>query len=98
MLRSLVGSEMCIRDRIIAVSRDGFDGEAVTHFQCGTYHTMVATDTAAFTFGNNNRGQLGRPGFDEWQPAQTVLYQHSDFVDTPTYPSYLVGTNQCPTD
>eukprot|EP00658_Telonema_sp_P-2_P060619 TRINITY_DN4948_c0_g1_i15.p1 TRINITY_DN4948_c0_g1~~TRINITY_DN4948_c0_g1_i15.p1 ORF type:complete len:806 (+),score=183.14 TRINITY_DN4948_c0_g1_i15:46-2418(+) len=84
--------------QIIAVSRDGFDGEAVTHFQCGTYHTMVATDTAAFTFGNNNRGQLGRPGFDEWQPAQTVLYQHSDFVDTPTYPSYLVGTNQCPTD
>ena len=92
------GNEATYRDMHrypIVVNRDYFDGDAVTSIQCGEYHTMVATETAAYTFGNNNQGQLGRAGFDEWMPAQPLLWAQSRFVDEPNYPSYIRGLG-CP--
>eukprot|EP00388_Colpodella_angusta_P023092 GDKJ01059008.1.p1 GENE.GDKJ01059008.1~~GDKJ01059008.1.p1 ORF type:complete len:161 (+),score=4.72 GDKJ01059008.1:85-567(+) len=81
----------------VVVDRDYFDGDTVTSFQCGEYHTMVATDNAAYTFGNNNQGQLGRAGYDEWLPAEPLLWAQSRFVEVPTYPSFIRGSSDCPT-
>ena len=75
----------------VSVSREHFDGDAVVAVQCGEYHTMVATDNNAYTFGSNTMGQLGRVGFDEWRPQPPVLWQRNKFNTAPTWASYVLG-------
>jgi alpha-tubulin suppressor-like RCC1 family protein len=80
----------------IGLGRGAFDGDSIVAVQCGEYHTMVATSLAAYTFGLNTYGQLGRPGYDQWQPAQPILWVPSKYVPQPTYPSYILGSQLCP--
>eukprot|EP00657_Telonema_sp_P-1_P009497 TRINITY_DN3732_c0_g1_i2.p1 TRINITY_DN3732_c0_g1~~TRINITY_DN3732_c0_g1_i2.p1 ORF type:complete len:131 (+),score=36.97 TRINITY_DN3732_c0_g1_i2:152-544(+) len=79
----------------VIATRETFHNEVVVSLQLGESHTMVATDLSAYTFGNNNQGQLGRPGWDEWQPAQTLLWYPTKYIDRPTYASYLQGKTKC---
>jgi alpha-tubulin suppressor-like RCC1 family protein len=76
------------------IQRDSFGGDAAIAIQCGEYHTMVATDNNAYTFGSNFMGQLGRVGFDEWKPKSPVLWVRNKYNQGPKYPSYWLG-KQC---
>lgn len=91
-----LGTFQTIARTPVAIGRDKFDGDSAVAIQCGEYHTMVATELAAYTFGLNSQGQLGRPGFDEWKPAKPILWTPSRFVAHPNYPSYVTGSNRCP--
>lgn len=63
---------------------------------CGETHTTIATDAAVYTFGGNTHGQLGRPGVDDYKPAQPLLWNSAQPVGSaPSYPSYLLGKD-CP--
>ena len=76
------------------VSREYVEGDAITAVQCGEYHTMIATDNNAYTFGMNAMGQLGRVGFDEWKPKTPVLWVQNKYNKPPNYQGYWVG-KQC---
>lgn len=74
-----------------AIQRDAFGGDPVIAVTLGEFHSMVATANSAYTFGSNTMGQLGRQGYDEWQPAPPVLWRRDKFSKAPTWPSYLLG-------
>jgi alpha-tubulin suppressor-like RCC1 family protein len=80
----------------VPIGRDKLDGDSAIAVQCGEYHTMIATEIAAYTFGLNAQGQLGRPGFDEWKPAKPILWSTTRFVPHPNYPSFVLGQGSCP--
>lgn len=91
-----VGTFRTIARTPIAIGRNNFDGDSAVAIQCGEFHTMVATDLAAYTFGLNTQGQLGRTGYDDYKPATPNLWTVSRFVAKPQYPSYYLGKNYCP--
>ena len=93
-----LGQQSSFRSKIttpVIAARETFANEVVSSLQLGEFHTMVATDISAYTFGSNSQGQLGRPGWDEYVPSQPILWFPTKFVDRPSYPSYLRGNNQC---
>ncbi len=87
-----------------------FGGASVIGLQCGEYHTMVATETNVYTFGDNAMGQLGRdwvrgrgplgPNLEErlffYEPLPPMPFNSSQpFISAPTYNTTLVGRFGC---
>lgn len=89
------GVEKITVPHLLNLTTFGISPSAVRSVQCGQYSTAFATDSAAFTVGSNNLGQLGRDGFDEWLPRQPTLQESTTYAAPVTYASYLAGYRDC---
>jgi hypothetical protein len=79
----------------IALGRDLFNGDAVVAVTLGEYHSMAATENGAYTWGSNTMGQLGRAGYDSYEPKTPVLWVRDRWTTAPSYASYLLGRDNC---